>query len=101
MRVHHRVDVGPRTQHLGMDEHLVVARHRAVDLAAAEVDRDDVVGPHLLEPDAGRLHQEAPGLVGQADRHMAGDIVALAFQREHAARVDQPLAQRLVHLTPP
>ena len=48
---------------------------------------------HLLEADARGLHQEQAGIVGQAQRDVAGDIVALALVREHAARVGEQLLQ--------
>src|ERR1700716_3260307 len=64
MGVDHGVDVGPRPQHLRMDEHLVVPRHRAVDLAALDVDRDDIVRPNLLAADAGRGHWKQAGVGG-------------------------------------
>jgi hypothetical protein len=99
--VHHRIHVRARAQHLRMNEHLVVPRHRAVDLTTLEVDRDDVVRTHLLDADAGWLHQETAGIVGQADRNVARHVVALALEREHAARVGELFAQGRAHLTLP
>src|SRR5215471_20912420 len=42
-----------------LDEDLVMARHSSADPFALAVDSDDVVGRHLLEADAGGLHQKA------------------------------------------
>jgi hypothetical protein len=49
-----------------MDEHLVVSSRAARDLVALDVDGDDVLVRHLLKPNAGGLHQETVGLIGQA-----------------------------------
>jgi hypothetical protein len=69
-----------------------VARHGAPDAFALGIDGDDVVRRHLLEADAGGLHQKAAA-VGQADRDVSGDIVALVLADEHAARVDELFPQ--------
>ena len=55
---------------------------------------------HLLEADAGGLHQEQAGIVGQAQRDVAGDVIALALVREHAARVGEQLLQPLHAVSP-
>ena len=89
MAVDDALHVGPRAQDLGMDKDLVVARHRAVDFVALDVDRDDVVGPHLLDADAGGLHQEAPGIAGKPHRYVPGDVIAVAFHRQHAPGVGE------------
>ena len=61
MAVDHASHIAARAQYFGVDIDFVVARHRAVDFVTLDVDGDDVVGPHLLDADAGRLHQEASG----------------------------------------
>ena len=98
MGVDHALDVRARAQDFRMDEHLVVARHGAADLLAVEIDRDDVVGRHLVEPDGGGLHQEAMRIVRQPHRHVAGDKIALVLAREDAARIGEFLSERLGHL---
>ncbi len=97
MGVDDTLHIGPRAQHLGMDEYLVVPRHGAVDLLALDIDGDDVVGPHFLDADAGGLHQEAPGIFGQPHRNVSGDIVAVALHGEHAPGVGERLAQSIGH----
>jgi hypothetical protein len=84
-----------------MDIDLVVARHRAVDFLALDIDGDDVVGPHFLDADAGRLHQEAPGISGKPHRNVSGDIIAVAFYRQHAPRVAEFFPQLIGHRIPP
>ena len=101
VRVHHRRDVGARAHDLGMNEHLVVARHRPTDFAAVEIDGDDVVGRHLVETDGGGLHQKAAGIVGQPRRHVPGDEVALVLAREHAAGIGKFPPERLGHRSLP
>jgi hypothetical protein len=49
-----------------MNEHLVVPGHGAVDSFALAVDRNDAVRRHLLEADAGGLHQKASVTARQA-----------------------------------
>jgi len=49
-----------------MNEHLVVPGHGAVDSFALAIDRYDAVRRHLLEADAGGLHQKAPVAARQA-----------------------------------
>ena len=44
--VDHASDVAPCAQHFGVDIDFVVARHRAVDFVAFDVDGDDIVRPH-------------------------------------------------------
>src|SRR6516162_8600316 len=51
-------NVGSHPQDFGVDEDLAVARHGAADPLALAIDGDDVVGRHLLEADAGGLHQK-------------------------------------------
>src|SRR5215470_16878500 len=80
-----------------MDEHLVVARHAAADLLAVEIDGDDVVDGHLVEPDGGRLHQEAARVIGQPHGHVTGDEVALVLAGEDAARIGELSPERLGH----
>jgi hypothetical protein len=80
-----------------MDENLVVARHGAADLLALEIDRDNIVERHLVEPDGSGLHQEAPGVVRQPDRHVAGYEIALVLAGEHAARIGKLSLERLGH----
>src|SRR5215510_9378896 len=80
-----------------MNEHLVMARHAAADLLALEIDRDDVVYGHLIEPDGGGLHQEAPRLLGQSHCHVTSDEIALILAGEHAACIGELSPERLGH----
>src|SRR5262249_23597543 len=84
---------GARPQNFGMDEDLAMARHGAADPLTLAIHGDDVVGRHLLEADAGGLHQEAPVAIGQTQCHVPCDIIALVFAHEHAARLDEFFAQ--------
>ena len=43
MGVHHRLDVRPRAVDLGMDVELERRLRSALDVAAIEIDRDDIV----------------------------------------------------------
>jgi hypothetical protein len=95
--VHDRLDVRAGAQDFGMNEHLVVARHGASHLAAFEIDRDDGVGGHLVEPDGCRLHQESLRIVGEPYRHVAGHEVALILARKHAPGIGQLSPQRFGH----
>jgi len=85
------------SQHLGMNEDLVVTRHGAADLAAFEIDRDDVLRRHFIKPDPGRLHEEAFRVIRQPHRDMARHVVALPFADQHPARVGERLSQRIGH----
>jgi hypothetical protein len=58
-------NVGSHPQDFGMDEDLAMARHGAADPFALAIDDNDIVGRHLLETDAGGLHQKAPVAVGR------------------------------------
>src|SRR3954452_4372377 len=80
-----------------MDKDLVVARHAADDLLALEIDRNDVVERHLVEPDGGGLHQEAAGVVRQSHGHMASNEIALILAGEHAASIGELPPERLGH----
>ena len=82
----------------GMDEDLAMARHGAADPLALAIDGDDVVGRHLLEADAGGLHQKTPVAIGQTQCHVPCDIIALVFADEHAARLDEFFAQSIGHV---
>src|SRR5262245_29713628 len=95
MGVDDRGNVGSHPQNFGMDEDLAVARHGAADPLALAIDGDDVVRRHLLEADAGGLHQKAPVAPGQAGGDMSGDIVALVLAHEHAARIDELFPQSI------
>src|SRR5215470_17155493 len=90
-------DVGSRPQDFGMDEDFAMARHASADPLALAIDRDDVVGRHLLEADARGLHQEAPVAVRQTHCHVAGDVITLVLADEHAARLDEFFAQSIGH----
>jgi hypothetical protein len=81
-----------------MNEHLVVAGHGSVDPFALAVDRNDAVRRHLLEADAGRLHQKAPVVARQTQGHVSGDVIALVLAHEHAARIDKFFAQSVGHV---
>src|SRR5262245_36016887 len=98
MGVHDRGNIGSRPQNFGMDEDLAMARQGAADPLALAIDGDDVVGRHLLEADAGGLHQEAPVAIGQTQCHVPCDIIALVFAHEHAARLDEFFAQSIGHV---
>ncbi len=95
--VNDTLDLRACPQHFRMDEDLVVARHGAADLLAFEIDRNDVVERHLVEPDGSGLHQEAAGVVRQPHRHMAGDEIALVLAGENAACIGQLSLERLGH----
>jgi len=58
------------------------ARHRAADLLAVEIDRDDIVERHLVETDRARLHQEAMRIVRQPHRDVAGHEITLVLAGE-------------------
>src|SRR5215471_16462854 len=77
-----------------MDEDFVVPAGAAGDFVAVNVDGDDVVVGHFLETDAGRLHEKPVGPIGKPQGDMAGDIVALPFMRQYAARVGEQPSQR-------
>ena len=85
------------SQHLGMNEDLVVTRHGAADLAAFEIDRDDVLRRHLVEPDAGGLHQKALRVPRQPRRDVPRHIVALVLAHQHAPRIGERLSQLIGH----
>src|SRR5262249_61852067 len=67
-------NIGSRPQDFGMDEDLVMARHSSADPLALAIDGDDVVGRHLLEADAGGLHQKTP-------RRRRADAMSRALRR--------------------
>src|SRR5262249_14938904 len=75
-----------------------MARHGAADPLAVAIDGDDVVGRHLLEADAGGLHQKAPVAVGQTQCHVACDIITLGFAHSPAGRLDAIFAQSIGHV---
>src|SRR4029450_1621458 len=91
-------NVGSHPQNFGMDEDLAVARHGAADPLALAIHGDDVVGRHLLEADAGGLHQKAPVAVRQTQCHVPCDIITLVFAPEHAARLNEFFAQSVGHV---
>ena len=95
MRVHHGDAIGPGAQHFGMDEYFIVASGITFDLVALEIDGDDVVFSHFFETDTRRLHEKTARLIRQAQRDMAGDIVALPFMREHTARISKQALERV------
>src|SRR5437899_13080703 len=97
MGVNDALDLRACAQHFGMDEHLVVARHGAADLLTVEIDCDDVVDRHLVEPDGGGLHQKAARVLRQPYRHMAGNEIALILAGENAARIGELSPERLGH----
>jgi hypothetical protein len=84
-----------------MNEYLVVAGHAAVHALPVAIDGDDVVRRHLLEPDAGGFHQKAPVAAGQAQGHVACDIITLVLAHEHTARIHQFIPQSIAHPSPP
>src|SRR5262245_39024510 len=101
VRVNDALNLRACAQHFGMNEHLVVARHGAADLLAIEIDRDDVVDRHLVEPDGGGLHQKTAGLVRQPHGHVAGNEIALILAGENATRIGELSSERLGHSPSP
>ncbi len=81
-----------------MDEDLAMARHGAADPFPLAIDDNDIVGRHLLETDAGGLHQKAPVAVRQAQCHVSGDVITLVLAHEYAARLDEFFAQSIGHV---
>ena len=69
--MHDGLNVGADTNDLGVDVDLVMTLVGAGHLLALDVDGDDVVGGHLLEAHAARLHQDAVRILGRAQRHVA------------------------------
>jgi hypothetical protein len=75
-------------------------------LLALDIDGDDVLGRHLLEPHAAGLHQDAVRVLGRAYGDVPHAIVALPLAFEDAAGVSQLFAERdvvhddLVHTDP-
>src|SRR5690348_6292799 len=92
-----RLDVRPGAQHFRMNEYLVVARHRSVNLLAVEPDRDDVVRRHLFEADASGLHEKPLRVTGKAHADMAGDVIALALHGENPSGIGERVAQGIGH----
>ena len=91
-------NVGSHAQDFGMDEDLAMTRHSAADALALAINCDDIVGRHLLETDAGGLHQKAPFAVRQTQCHVSGDVITLVLAHEHAARLDEFFAQSIGHV---
>ena len=91
---------GRARKHFRMNEYLVMARHRAADLLAVEIDSDDIVGRHLLETDGGWLHQEAMRIVRKPHGDVPGDEVALVLAGQDATGIDELSGERLVHAIP-
>ena len=91
-------NVGSRPQDFGMDEYFAMARHASADSLVLAIDGDDVVGRHLLEADARRLHQKAPVAVRQTHCHVPCDIIALILADEHTARLDKFFTQSIGHV---
>src|SRR5262245_2408896 len=85
MRVADAVDVGARAQDLGVDRPLEVAHALAAEDLAVEVDQDEIVLVHLLEPDVAALepHAAVPRIAHRAvpERH-----VVVALELEDAVR---------------
>src|SRR6266478_7770654 len=91
-------NVGSHAQDFGMDEDLAMTRHSAADALALAINGDDIVGRHLLETDAGGLHQKAPVAVRQTQCHVSCDVITLVLAHEHAARLDEFFAQSIGHV---
>src|SRR5258707_13455323 len=72
-----------------MDEDLAMTRHSAADALALAINGDDIVGRHLLETDAGGLHQKAPVPVRQTPCNVSCDVITLGLATEPAAPLDQ------------
>src|SRR6266536_4115263 len=73
---------------LRMDKDLGVTLIFTLDLFAAQVDDDDVLGTNLFETKTMRLHEDSL-LSGNANRHMTQDIVPVAFISKNVAGISQ------------
>src|SRR5262249_61902606 len=90
-------NIGSRPQDFGMDEDLVMARHSSADPLAVAIDGDDVVGRHLLEADAGGLHQKAAVVSRWRNCCVHCELITLVLAFEDADRLDECFTPSISH----